>query len=148
MRSYLNLWFGEMLIEGYTRKRSFNTPENYENGVLEDFFLLVGLYKKWKNLLTNEESGGMISKLRLGNQSGRKTTSKKVEKSPWHLRTTVIRYQSCFWKKKVKKEQTWKKLKKFLTNRKQHDKMSKLSKTAQVSEAHKSVCTYLVNEHW
>ena len=32
-----------------------------------------------------------------------------------------------------------KKIKKFLTNRKQHDKISKLSETAQVSETHKSV---------
>ena len=29
-------------------------------------------------------------------------------------------------------------MKKFLTNRKQHDKVSKLSETAQVSEAHET----------
>ena len=38
-----------MLIEGYTRKRSSNTPENYENGVLEDFFLLVDYIKNEKH---------------------------------------------------------------------------------------------------
>ena len=43
---------------------------------------------------------------------------------------TVIRYQSCFWKKKSRKNRLEKKLKKFLTNRKQHDKISKLSETA------------------
>ena len=33
-----------------------------------------------KKLLTNKESNGMMLKLRLGNHSGQKITSKKVEK--------------------------------------------------------------------
>ena len=36
--------------------------------------------EKMKKLLTNKESNGMMSKLRLGNHSGQKITSKKVEK--------------------------------------------------------------------
>ena len=57
------------------------------------------------------------------------------------------RLSKLLLEEKSQENKDLKKIKKFLTNRKQHDKISKLSETAQVSEAHKSVCTYLVNEH-
>ena len=94
--------------------------------------------KKWEKLLTNEESGGMMSKLRLGNRSGQKITSKKVEKSPWHLRTTVIEYQSCFWYRKSWEKTNLKKLKSSWQTENNMIKYQSCLRQHKVSEAHES----------
>ena len=95
--------------------------------------------------MTRQEYRGILSKLssrvvekQPGTtnswKTGRTEKIKKLEKSCWQFRKQMILYQSCVWERhkttKTRRntfKEIWKKLKKFLTSRKQHDKISKLS---------------------
>ena len=76
--------------------------------------------------MTNPGNNGILSELRLRDLTEITKLLKEIKKVLDNSRSDVITYQSCC---KRETKTTSKKLKKFLTSRKQHDIIAKLFET-------------------